>query len=178
VTVEDEADRLDTEVAMSVKDNIELVRRITEQGLNLGDVSFVGEVFSPAYQVHARGLDLPRGAGAFQAAVTFWRRSFPDFHTTIEHMIGAGEFVASRFSTTGTHTGAFGEMPPTGKRFQVSGVDMHRVVDGKVVESWISDDIPRILMEIGALRPAGGPPGPAMPPSSPEQAGAGAGGHR
>jgi predicted ester cyclase len=147
-----------TEVAMSVQDNIELVRNITEKGLNLGDVSFVDEVFSPYYVVHTRGLDLPTGPEAFKAAVEFWRQSFPDFHTTIEHMIGEGEYVASRFSTTGTHTGRLGEMPPTGRQFQVSGVDLHRVVDGKVVESWISDDMPRILMEIGVLAPAGGPP--------------------
>ncbi|HUY49318.1 MAG TPA: ester cyclase [Streptosporangiaceae bacterium] len=163
---------------MSVKDNIELVRFITERGLNNGDVSFVNEVFSADYVVHARGLDLPRGAGAFEVAVSFWRQSFPDFHTTIEHMIGEGEFVASRFSTTGTHTGALGGMPPTGKRFDVSGVDMHRVVDGKVVESWISDDMPRILMEIGVLAPAGGPPahgGPGGPPApgAPERSAAG-----
>ncbi|MBV9843451.1 MAG: ester cyclase [Kutzneria sp.] len=144
---------------MSAMDNMDLVKAITEKGLNNGDVSFVDEVFAENYVVHARGLDLPPGPGAFKAAVNFWRTSFPDFHTTIEHMICDGEFVAHRFSTTGTHTGTLGEMPPTGKRFSVSGVDMHRVVDGKVVESWISDDMPRILMEIGALAPAGGPPG-------------------
>jgi predicted ester cyclase len=143
---------------MSVQENIELVRSITERGLNQGDVSFVDEAFSPSYVVHARGLDLPKGPGAFKVAVRFWRQSFPDFHTSIEQMIGEGEFVASRFSTTGTHTGKLGEMPPTGRRFTVSGVDLHRVVDGKVVESWISDDMPRILMEIGVLAPAGGPP--------------------
>ncbi len=143
---------------MSVRDNIELVRHITEQGLNEGNVSFADEVFAADYVVHARGLDLPRGPGAFKAAVSFWRQSFPDFRTTIEQMIGEGEFVASRFSTTGTHTGTLGPVQPTGRRFDVSGVDMHRVVDGRVAESWISDDMPRILMEIGALGPAGGPP--------------------
>lgn len=139
---------------MSVRDNIDLVRTITEKGLNHGDVSFVDDVFAPDYVVHTRGLDLPTGPAAFRAAVEFWRESFPDFHTTVEHMIGDGEYVASRFTTTGTHTGKLGEMPPTGKRFEVSGVDLHRVVDGKVVASWISDDMPRILMEIGAVRPA------------------------
>lgn len=143
---------------MAPKDNIELVRYITEKGLNEGDVSFVDEVFAPDYQVHTRGLDLPRGPEAFRAAVGFWRRSFPDFHTTIESMIGEGDLVASRFSTTGTHTGPLGDAPATGRRFDVSGVDMHRVVDGRVVESWISDDMPRILMDLGVLRPAGGPP--------------------
>jgi predicted ester cyclase len=151
---------------MSPEENIELVRYITEKGLNEGDVSFVDDVFAPDYQVHTRGLDLPRGPAAFKAAVHFWRTSFPDFHHTIEKMIGQGDFVANRFSTTGTHTGQLGEMPPTGARFAVSGVDMHRVVDGKVMESWISDDMPRILMEIGVLRPAGGPPAGGPPPGA------------
>lgn len=143
---------------MSTEDNMKLVRFITEQGLNNGDLGFVDEVFAADYVVHARGLDLPPGPGAFRAAVEFWRTSFPDFHCTIEYMIADGEYVAHRFSTTGTHTGQLGNMPPTGKKFQVSGVDMHRVVDGKVVESWISDDFPRILLEIGAVGPVGGPP--------------------
>ncbi|ALG14883.1 ester cyclase [Kibdelosporangium phytohabitans] len=143
---------------MSTQDNMDLVRMITEKGLNQGDLSFIDDVFSPYYVVHVRDLELPTGPGAFAKAAGFWRESFPDFHCTIEHMIGDGEYVAHRFSTTGTHTGPLGPMPPTGKRFSVSGVDMHRVVGGKVVESWISDDFPRILMEIGALRPAGGPP--------------------
>lgn len=139
---------------MSVSDNIALVRSITERGLNNGDLSFVDDVFSADYVAHARGLDLPRGAPAFRAAVRFWRSAFPDFHTTIEYMIGDGDYVASRFSTVGTHSGRLGEIPPTGRRFEVSGVDMHKVVDGKVVESWISDDMPRILMDIGILNPA------------------------
>lgn len=142
---------------MTVSDNIALVRRITERGLNDGDLSFADDVFSADYEVHTRGLDLPRGGDAFRAAVNFWRQAFPDFHTTIEQMLGEGEYVVNRFTTHGTHTGPLGEIPPTGRDFKVSGVDLHRVVDGKVVESWISDDFPRILMEIGALRPAGGP---------------------
>lgn len=150
---------------MTVQDNIDLIRSITERGLNHGDVSFVDGVFAANYVVHARDLELPKGPTAFKVAVRFWRRSFPDFHTTIEKMIGEGEYVASRFHTTGTHTGEFDGLPATGKRFSVRGVDMHRVVDGKVVESWISDDMPRILMDIGVLAPAGGPPGRTGPPA-------------
>jgi predicted ester cyclase len=138
---------------MPAGDNISLVRYITERGFNNGDLSFVDDVFSDDYVAHVRELDLPRGSAGFRAAVNFWRGAFPDFHTTIEYMICEGEYVASRFRTTGTHSRGLGGIPPTGKRFDVSGVDMHRVVAGKVVESWISDDLPRILMEIGVLAP-------------------------
>ncbi len=136
---------------VSIRENKELVRRITEEGLNKGNVDFVDELFSPDYVVHTTGLTLPRGPEAFKRAVALWRTAFPDFRVEIQEMIGEGDLVVNRFTTTGTHRGPLMGIPPTGKRFTVSGADVHRVVNGRVVESWISDDVPRILMEIGAL---------------------------
>jgi predicted ester cyclase len=154
---------------VSVDANKELVRRITEEGLNKGNVGFVDDLFAPDYRVNNAGLDLPRGPEAFKSAVALWRSAFPDFTVTIDALIGEGDLVVNRFHTSGTHTGQLMHVPPTGKRFTVYGADVHRVVDGRVVESWISDDVPRILLEIGALQPAGGPPpgvgGHAGPPN-------------
>jgi len=142
---------------MSVEENKRLVRRITEEGLNKGDVSFVDDVFAPDYRVHAPGLELPPGPAAFRRAVSLWRTAFPDFEVTIEAQIGEGDLVVNRFRTSGTHLGQLLRAAPTGRRFTVRGADVHRVVNGRVVESWISDDVPRILLEIGALQPAGAP---------------------
>jgi len=136
---------------MSVEDNKELVRFVTEEGLNKGNLDFVDRAFAPEYHAHSPGLSLPRGSEAFRRAVALWRSAFPDFHVTIEDMVGEGDMVVSRFTTTGTHRGSLMGIPPTGQRFSVSGADVHRVVDGRVVESWLSDDVPRILMEIGIL---------------------------
>jgi predicted ester cyclase len=153
--------------------NKELVRFITEEGLNKGELGFINDVFTPDYEVHTAGLSLPKGPAAFQMAVEFWKRAFPDFTCVIQHMISDGEFVALRFRTTGTHTGTLMWIPPTGKEFVVAGVDLHRVVDGKVVESWISDDFPRILFELGIVEEPQ-PPAGAAPPNGvavPSQAG-------
>lgn len=146
---------------MSVADNKELVRRITEEGMNKGDVSFVDAFFTPDYQVHTAGLELPRGPEAFKKAVALWRVAFPDFTVNIDEMVGEGDLVTNRFHTTGTHTGPLFGIPATGRTFEVHGVDMHRIENGRVAESWISDDVPRILTEIGIVPsglPAGGPP--------------------
>lgn len=151
---------------MSVEENKELVRRITERGLNKGDVSFVDDLFTPDYQAHAAGLELPPGPAAFKQAVALWRAAFPDFEVTIEELIGEGDLVVNRFRTTGTHLGPLMHVPATGKRFTVRGADVHRVVGGRVVESWLSDDVPRILLEIGALRPAGPEPARSAEPSA------------
>lgn len=144
--------------------NKEMVRFITEEGLNKGELGFIDDVFTPDYQVHTAGLQLPKGPSAFQTAVEFWKRAFPDFTCVIQEMISDGEYVALRFRTTGTHTGPLMWIPPTGNKFVVEGVDLHRVVDGKVVESWISDDFPRIVIELGIVDLPKPPAGAAPPP--------------
>jgi predicted ester cyclase len=144
---------------MSVQKNKDIVAHATNEGINKGNVDFADEVFAPDYEVHAIGLPATRGPEAFKLAVGFWRSAFPDFHMTIHELMGEGDMVTVRFTTTGTHRGPLMGIPPTGKTFTVSGADVHRVVGGRVVESWISDDMPRILLELGALVPGSGPNG-------------------
>jgi hypothetical protein len=43
----------------------------------------------------------------------------------------------------------------------VHSQELHRVSGGKVAESWIVDDVPGILVQLGVIqmpRPGGGPP--------------------
>lgn len=113
---------------------------------------------SPAEVV--RAINTLRAAGDFDAALRHiaprsldqgvesdraqWRRKWeailagvPDFTVTALQCIENGEWVANRYRITGTHTGDFFGRPPTGERFEIAGMDMVRVVDGRLVEHWI-----------------------------------------
>jgi len=72
-----------------------------------------------------------------------WRRKWdhmragcPDMHVITDCSVEHGEWVAHRYTIRGTHTGDFFGRPPTGKRFEILGMDMVRVVDGLLVEHW------------------------------------------
>ncbi|MGW0736597.1 ester cyclase [Streptomyces sp. NPDC002851] len=136
---------------MSAQENKELVRYVTEEGFNKGNTDFVDEVFAEDFTVHIDGVSLPRGPEAFRAAVAMWRNMARDFRIDIEEMIGDGELVVCKFTATGQHAASFLGIAATDKEFTLRGADVHRVVDGKVVESWISDHITAVLMQIGAL---------------------------
>jgi predicted ester cyclase len=143
---------------MSVEANKAVVMTAIERGFNGGDLSVADEVFTDDYTVHAPGLgELPTGPDAFKRAIGLWRGAFSDIHMEVQELIGEGELVCNRFVTQGTHSGPLFGIPPTGKPIVVRGMEIHRVVDGKVVESWIGDDVPTILMQIGAVVPAGPP---------------------
>lgn len=139
-----------------VSSNKALVRSLTEQGFNAGDLSGIAAHFGPDYQVHAPGVPpLPPGPDAFVRAVTLFRTAMPDIHVTIEDLAGEGDRVFGRFTTRGTHTGPLMGIAPTGRPVTVYEWVCHRFADGKVVESWIGDNVPRILLSIGAVVPTG-----------------------
>lgn len=135
--------------------NKELVRRVTEKAFNEGDLSEIDQSFTPDYVVHAPGLPpLPPGPQSFRMAVMLWRTAFPDVHVTVEDVTGEDDKVYCRFTTRGTHRGLLMGIPATGRPVTVHEMSCHRLVDGQVVESWIGDNVPRILLDIGALVPS------------------------
>jgi predicted ester cyclase len=81
-----------------------------------------------------------------------WRRKWehmragsPDLKVTIERSLEDGEWVANRYTISGTHTGDFFGQPPTGERFEIRGMDMVRVREGQLVEHWaFAEPLPRI----------------------------------
>jgi predicted ester cyclase len=137
---------------VSVEQNKALIRRIVDEALNQGHIAIADEYFDPGYIVHIPTRpDLPRGPGVFKQTIGMWRAAFSDWHMTIEDLVGEGDLVANRFTTTGTHTGPLFGFPPTGRKMIVRGQELHRLANGKVVESWICDDIPSILGQLGLM---------------------------
>ena len=73
----------------------------------------------------------------------------PDYHTTIEDLIAEGNKVVARVTLTGTHTGDFYGIPPTGKRINLSAIYIVRIQDGKIVEHWGEENGVTVLRQLG-----------------------------
>jgi predicted ester cyclase len=141
--------------------NKDLVRFIIEEGFNKGNLAVADGRFTDDYIAHVPGVPGSHdGPVAFKRVIGMWRSAFSDIHMTIEDLVAEGDLVANRFTTRGTHSGPLFGLPPTGKPFVVHGQEMHRVEGGKVAETWVGDDVPSILVQLGFVElPMGGPPG-------------------
>jgi steroid delta-isomerase-like uncharacterized protein len=132
--------------------NKQLVRRAIEEVWNQGNYAVVDELTASDIVVHASLPDHeihgPRGIKQFYAAL---RDGFPDLHFTIEDQIAEGDRVVTRWTARGTHTGTFKGIPPTGKQGVVSGIDIDRIANGKVVECWPNADELGLLQQLGVL---------------------------
>jgi predicted ester cyclase len=136
-----------------------LVERFYDEVCGRGNVTFADEVFADDYVRH----DLrptqaaPGPTGQAQIAEAF-RAAFPDLHWRVDLLVAEGDLVAARWTASGTHTGAWGGLAPTGRRAEFSGVNIFRFGPaGKVVEIWNHRDDLGLQEQLDAAVYAGAP---------------------
>src|SRR6267378_6393641 len=82
------------------------------------------------------------------------RLSFSELRFEVHENVGVlveGDLVALRTIITGTHTGDYAGVAPTGAQIQTSASHFFRVRDDHLVEHWQVVDTYRILAAIGAI---------------------------
>ena len=79
------------------------------------------------------------------------RDALPDRVDIIEDIIAEEDTVGMLFRVSGTQRGSFHGVPPTGRRVEMPGVGVMRVVDGKWVESRYFGDELGMLLHLGAV---------------------------
>ena len=103
------------------------------------------------YVAHMSGAPGPLDNEGWAGFMAMFTSAFTDARITIDNAIEDGDFVASRWTITGTHDGPFQGIPATGKSVAIPGVDMSRVVDGKIAEHWAQFDLIGVMQQIGAM---------------------------
>ena len=76
--------------------------------------------------------------------------------TPVELQIAEGDLVVTRVTANGTHKGeyrglTFKGISPTGKQVTWTMTDISRILDGKIVESWLNEDAVGRLQQIGVI---------------------------
>ena len=114
------------------------------------------EVLAPQYN-RARGGNLHLANNARDQDMghpgLYLRQAIPDRVDVIEKVIAEGDRVGLLFRVTGTHTGTFFGIPPTGKKLDVYEVALLRMENGQMVEGWFMMDEIALLRQMGATLP-------------------------
>ena len=123
---------------MSAEENKALSNRVA-QAISKGDLDTLDDLMAPEL------------AEEFKRDVAEIRQAFPDYAGTNVDQIAEGEKVANRFVFLGTHLGEFEGIPPSGKRVEFTGNSIDRVVEGKIVESWVEVDMLGVMEQLGVV---------------------------
>ena len=133
------------------RENKAIVRRYLQEAINQRNRDVLDEIFAPEFVDHTAVPGQAPGAEGLKQFFAKMDAGFPDFHAVVEDVIAEGDKVAVRFTFHGTHQGEFMDIPPTGRRVTMSGIDILRVVDGKVVELWGQEDVLGMMRQLGAV---------------------------
>lgn len=140
--------------------NKALARRSTEEVWNQGKLAVIDELVASNATYHDPNVPGGKFTGpeGLKQFVQIYRTAFPDVHITIQDQIAEGDKVVNRWTATGTHKGDLMGIKPTNKFSTVTGVDIERYQNGKVVESWANYDMFGMLQQLGvvpSMTPAG-----------------------
>lgn len=143
---------------MSVEQHKALVRRFLEQVWNQGNLAALDELFAAECVGHDPSRLKPvSGRESLRQFIARYQSACPDLRHTSEAQLAEGELVARRWTLHGTHQGQFVGVPPTGKRITVAGINIERIANGKIAESWTSWDTLGLLRQLGAIPTPGRP---------------------
>ncbi len=134
---------------MTAEENKALVRRWFAE-LDRRNFAIIDELLPVDYVDHNPPLpDLPPGREGVRQSSLALAAAFPDAVHTIDDQIAEGDKVMTRLTVRATFLGEILGYRPTGRIVEVSGIAVHRVAAGRLVEHWANMDMAGFMQQIG-----------------------------
>src|ERR687894_709721 len=122
--------------SMSAEHNMALARRFLEAFVN-GDLHTLDELLAPDFVNHNLLPSQDPGREGYIRTAAEKRAAYSDIRQTFEYQTPAADMVIPRHTTHRIHDrGASVGIEPTGREWNFTHIDIHRIVGGKVLEEW------------------------------------------
>jgi len=136
--------------------NKTLLSRHFLEVLNDGHLAVIDEIYADGYVLDApmqtdgslEAHGETRGRDGLKRRVSSFRTAFPDIEFTVDDMLADGDRVAVQYAFTGTHTGRFSDLEPTGRTVSVTGMLLAQVADGRIQRAYSVFDSGEMLHQL------------------------------
>lgn len=140
-----------------MSDASEVIRRLIEDVYGEGKIELIDELVHEDYVEHPMPEGFSPDREGLKSFVQALRAALSDMEATVERVVVDGDELAFRWRITGTHSGEFMGIPPSGNRIETTGNDVGAMREGKVVERWCEQDMLSLLTQLGAIDAAPSP---------------------
>jgi predicted ester cyclase len=151
---------------MSEQENKLLARRLLEEVGNTGAVDRLPEFIASDCRMPQTNM---QGLAWFREHLLTFHRCYPDMVITVDGQVAEGDTVVTWWTMRGTHSGDWGGVRATHKPILLSGVNVQKIRDGRIVEHLGGSNSLEALLELGVVKWASGQldalpnGGPAVP---------------
>lgn len=137
-------------MGIDAKRKHEIVRAIFEEGWNRAQFDSFAAYLGDEIVFHWRGKQLKTNLADLRRLVDAWHASFADLHFEVLDVLVDGNGAAVNLLFTGTQTGAWKDLPPSGRKARVEEMMFFRFEDGRLVELWEVFDEWELRRQLGA----------------------------
>ena len=135
---------------MPAEENKTLLRRYIEEVWDKQNPDALDEFLAPHYKRHRSPMSASLTREGQKQLLTQFRTAFPDIQVTIEEIIAEDDRIAFRSTMRGTHRAEFMGIAPTGKKIEVSLLDIIHIQDSRIIEQWGGPDMFCLVRQLGA----------------------------
>jgi len=136
---------------MSLDENKALAIRYFQEVWEQGDFALEDQLLAPDYVDHNAAPGFPPNRTGHHQFLVHFRAAFPDVRYTMDDLIAEGDRVMDRWTVHATHLGEFLGIPPTGKAVTFWGIDILRIVNGRITDIWHLEDQLNVLQQLGIV---------------------------
>jgi predicted ester cyclase len=135
---------------MSTEHHKQLIERLYTDVFNQHQPALVEHLAVADYVEHAPLPGQREGrAGLLDRTTMITDGLSPQF--TIDDVVAEGDRVAVRWTNSGIHSGEFLGIPPTGRTYQIAGIDIYRIQAGLLAEHWHVIEEMALMQQLGLL---------------------------
>ena len=140
---------IDGDDTLSLEENKVIVRMLIE-AINKRNLGLLDGLIAQDFCYHAQSNNI-QGLDVIKQVIKNEVKGFPDLHVVIKDIVAEGDKVWVRLEQTGTHTGEFRELSPTGKKTIYATAAIWRIAKGKIVEGSGVYDMLDFYKQIGVI---------------------------
>jgi steroid delta-isomerase-like uncharacterized protein len=132
----------------------ELIRHLYREFWNERKLEVADQLISQSHALtsaHIFGATV--GPAGYKKQLQVFLTGFPDFQFAIDQTITERDKIAVMWTFTGTHRGEFLGIAPTNKNVSITGITVHQVADGKILDSLAMWDAISMLRQLGVELP-------------------------
>ena len=115
-----------------------------------GEPDLLDQVVTPDWQDIPLTPNQKPGRDGAKPVIRAFAAAFPDMKITNHDMMGGEGRAGVRAEITGTHTGEWFGVAPTGKSFRMPLHEFHRIENGQLTHTWHLEDWFGWLSQVGA----------------------------
>lgn len=121
------------------------------EAVNTGKFELLDKVVAPDCIDHDPAPGQVPGPEGYRMFFSGMRTAFPDMEVSLEAAVQDEDTIAFAYTLTGTHTGPLQNIPATGKKVKIRGLQISKFRDGMMVERWGSSDELGLLKQLGVI---------------------------